>query len=108
MLGAATEDLILGLRDPVTLRLKKQRNPILGDLNEWMIKRVTDALTRQFDLIDSRKHRDLRALFDAYWRAFTSQVRLLRNEAGHPSNIDPVTPDSAEAAFLVFPGIGEA
>jgi hypothetical protein len=30
-------------------------------------------------------------------------VRLLRNEAGHPSNIDPVTPDSAEAAFLVFP-----
>ncbi|HEU4891777.1 MAG TPA: hypothetical protein VFT47_09520 [Vicinamibacterales bacterium] len=103
MLGAATEGLILGLRNDVTLRLKKQRKPIPGDLNDWMIKRVTDALTRQFDSIDGRKHRDLRALYDAYWRAFTSQVRLLRNEAGHPSNIDPVTPGSAEAAFLVFP-----
>ncbi len=27
----------------------------------------------------------------------------MRNEAGHPSSIDPVTPDTVHASLLVFP-----
>lgn len=55
--------------------------------------------------IDRKKQRSLRDLYDAHWSAFTYQVRAMRNEAGYPASIEPVTADGVHAGFLVFPEI---
>jgi hypothetical protein len=47
--------------------------------------------------------RELKEPFEAYWSAFAQQIRAVRNEVGHPSSIDPVTPDTVHASLLVFP-----
>jgi len=47
----------------------------------------------------------LRERFEAYWPAFTLQIRSIRNEVGHPVSIEPITPESVHAAFLVFPEV---
>jgi hypothetical protein len=33
----------------------------------------------------------------------THEIRTTRNEAGHPTSIDPVTPESVHASLLLFP-----
>jgi hypothetical protein len=45
----------------------------------------------------------LREEFEAYWPAFTQQIRATRNEAGHPTSVDPVTADAVHASLLIFP-----
>ncbi len=47
-----------------------------------------------------------RALFEAFeanWPAFTQQIRVARNEAGHPTSIDPVGEDAVLGSLLIFP-----
>jgi hypothetical protein len=45
--------------------------------------------------------------FEAYWNAFTQQIRATRNEAGHPISIDPVTSDAVHASLLIFPELAK-
>jgi hypothetical protein len=47
--------------------------------------------------------RELRESFEAYWAAFAQQIRTVRNDAGHPTSVDPVTPDTVHASLLIFP-----
>jgi hypothetical protein len=48
---------------------------------------------------------ELREAIEAYWPAFTHQVRMLRNEGGHPASVVSVTNSAAQASLLVFPEI---
>jgi hypothetical protein len=41
--------------------------------------------------------------FESYWPAFTQQVRVARNAAGHPTSVDPVEEHTVEASLLIFP-----
>jgi hypothetical protein len=103
MIGAAAESLILELRDIAVQKLTALRQTIPKGLNDWKTKTILDGM---YDLIDSRKGtlpRELREEFEAYWAAFAQQIRATRNDAGHPSSIDPVTEEAGEASFLVFP-----
>jgi hypothetical protein len=45
----------------------------------------------------------LRDEVQAYWLAFAQQIRATRNDAGHPSSVDPVSEEGVHASFLVFP-----
>jgi hypothetical protein len=47
--------------------------------------------------------RELRESFEAYWSAFAQEIRAVRNDAGHPTSVDPVTSDTVHASLLVFP-----
>jgi hypothetical protein len=49
-----------------------------------------------------RSHRN-RNRFESYWPAWTGFFRMTRNEAGHPTNIDPIIRDAIHAALLIFP-----
>jgi hypothetical protein len=103
MIGGAAESMVLELRDHLVQRLSDLGQPIAAKLNDWRIKTVLDEL-QQF--VDGRKTtlpRELREEFSAYWPAFTQQIRAVRNDAGHPSSVDPVSPETAHASFLVFP-----
>ena len=45
----------------------------------------------------------LRESFEAYWPAFTQQIRAVRNEAGHPVSVEPVTDRAVHSSLLIFP-----
>jgi hypothetical protein len=73
------------------------------DLTDLRIKRVLDALQKELEGQTSGMPHDLREDFQAYWPAFTQQVRTVRNDAGHPVSVDRVTPDAVHASLLTFP-----
>jgi hypothetical protein len=50
-----------------------------------------------------KSKRELRERYEMYWSAFAGQIRTARNDAGHPTSIDPVTADTVHASLLIFP-----
>jgi hypothetical protein len=103
MLGAAAESIILELRENVLARLTNLGIEPSKQLLDWRIKTILDGLNELLASKAAQMPHDLRAEFESYWPAFTQQIRATRNEAGHPSTIDPVSPDGVHASFLVFP-----
>lgn len=103
MIGAAAESLILSLRDETVQRLTALGIAVPKQLQDWRAKTVSDALKLFFDGHKKDFDRQLWEAFEANWSPLALQIRSARNDAGHPVNIDPVTPDSAHASLLVFP-----
>jgi hypothetical protein len=104
MVGAAAEAVVLDLRDVVIAQLTTAGIPVSKDLKDWKIRTVTMALAQLFDeRIDRKSDRVLREEYEMYWGGFTGQMRTVRNEAGHPTSIDPVTADTVHASLLIFP-----
>jgi hypothetical protein len=105
MLGAAAESLALELRDLTTQRLKVLSKPVPKGLADWRIKTVLDALHSFLNTQSDLFPRELREEFEAYFLAFAQQIRASRNDAGHPSSVDPVTEQGVHASFLLFPDL---
>jgi hypothetical protein len=103
MVGCAAESVILRLRDLTVVKLTALGKAIPPKLNDWRIKTVADALREFFDGCVGSFDRELREPFEAYWAAFAQQIRAVRNDAGHPISVDPVTPDTVHASLLIFP-----
>jgi hypothetical protein len=99
VVGAATESMVLELRDVIGAKLDGLGPKRPKDLDDWKIRPVLNAIE---SLIKSKKQlisRNLYESFEHYWPALTHQVRTIRNEAGHPSSIHPVTQESVYASF---------
>lgn len=105
MIGIASESLILDLRDTLVSQLKSLSQKEPKNINDWRIKVILEALQTYFDSRKNDLSKDLREQYEAYWAAFAHQIRITRNDAGHPSSIDPVTEDGVHASFLVFPNL---
>lgn len=107
MAGGAAESVALQLRDQVLEHLEVVgRTPPKG-LNEWQIKRVLDALKHLLDQHKASMPSTLHEAYSAYWPAFTQQIRAARNDAGHPSGLTSVTPETVHASLLVFPELAK-
>ena len=102
MIGAAAESLVLELRDATVSRLAHLGQAVPKRLTDWKPKTILDALKDFFDSQKSAFPVDLREEFEAYWLAFAQQIRTVRNDAGHPLSVDPVTYEAVHASFLVF------
>jgi len=106
MVGGATESIILELRDITVQKLTLLGKPVDNKLNDWRIKTVSNALHKLFDGLKTQmvkgKDNALRDEFEAYWSAFAQQIRAVRNDAGHPTSVDPVTQNSVRASLLIF------
>ena len=107
MVGVAAECTVLDLRDRVVEKLEKLGKPIPRNLEDWRIKTVSDTLHSFFETNGAQFERELQEWFDAYWSAFTQQIRAARNDAGHPASIDPVTADTVHASLLIFPELAK-
>ncbi len=103
MVGAAAEATVLALRDALRDKLQATGGSKIPDLDDWRIKRVLGAIESFFVARGNDLPRPLLEAFEAYWSAFTHQIRLARNDAGHPSSIEPITPDTVQASMLIFP-----
>lgn len=105
MLGAAAERLVLNIRDKVVARIQRAdpNAAVPAALTDWRVRTVMAAVERYIDDNDDIMDHQLHESFDAHWASFGQQIRAVRNEAGHPQTIDPITRDTAHAGFLVFP-----
>jgi hypothetical protein len=103
MVGAASESLVLTVQASLIRRMELLGLSKPRDLEDWRIKRILLSIET---VIKQRKKLvpdPLYESFEAYWPAFTHQIRTVRNESGHPSSINPVTPDNVLASLLIFP-----
>jgi hypothetical protein len=103
MVGGAAESVILDLRDQTVAKLKALGKTPSKQIAGWRIKTVTDELRKFLHQHKLSFDPKLRDSFDAYWSAFALQIRAVRNDVGHPTSIDPVTPDTVHASLLIFP-----
>jgi hypothetical protein len=103
MIGVASEALILEIRDVLSSRMDNLGQTKPADLMEWKVKRVLDAIEAVLGSKTGAMPRELADAFEAYWPAFTLQIRTIRNDSGHPKSADPVRQDSVHAALLIFP-----
>lgn len=103
MVGCAAESLSLELRDEILLKLAAIGGSVPADLKDWRIRTVVQAIQTTLDLHKPAMQRELREAYEAYWPAFVQQIRVVRNDAGHPLSVDPITPEVVHSALLVFP-----
>lgn len=103
MVGAASESLVIELRDAVSRKLDELQKSIPKDLKDWRASNILQGLKSVFDQQKNQMARNLREEYESYWLAFTQQIRTARNDAGHPASIEPVTQDTVHASLLIFP-----
>jgi hypothetical protein len=103
LVGAAAELLVLQLKGALEVQLTAAARTLPAGLSDGRVKAVRDSLTRELETHKRAMPRELADSFGAYWPALADQSRRGRNDAGHPESIDPVTPESAHAALLIFP-----
>lgn len=100
--GAAAEALVLDLRDRLVERMEESGRAIPATLKEWRIKIVRDEIERQINSARKSIDRATWERFEAYW-PLSEQLRITRNDAGHPKSVEPVTADAVHASLLIFP-----
>ena len=103
MLGAAAESLVLELRDVLAEKIKSIGQTEPPKLSAWQVRTVLGAMEGVLDPKKKAMPTKLREDFEAYWSAFTQQIRVVRNDAGHPTSIDPITEQAVHASLLIFP-----
>ncbi len=103
MVGAAAESLILEIRDTLVQRMKQLGQTPSKNLKDWRLKTVLDGLKHELDKQVLIMGMDMVEAIQQYWPAFTGQIRRARNEAGHPTSIEPVTHETVHASLLIFP-----
>jgi len=107
MVGAAAEAIIVELAAHTSQKLISLGQPPSKGLTDWKAKSVADALRTIFESQKQNMGNELRESVQANWPAFSYQIRATRNEAGHPTSVDPVTPDRVHAALLIFPELAK-
>jgi hypothetical protein len=105
MIGAASENLILELRDSLLQKMQTIGKPPPSELQDWKIKQILNGLKREFDAKRKDIPKQLLEEYEGYWSAFTQQIRAARNDAGHPSELSIVTFETVHASLLVFPAL---
>lgn len=107
MVGAAAESMIVELKDVVVGQLKGREEAIPPKLKDWRIKTITDGLAAFIEGRLATLPHEIRETFQANWSALAQQIRVTRNDAGHPLSIDPVSFDRVHASLLIFPELAK-
>jgi hypothetical protein len=107
MIGASAESLVLELRDILVAKITSLSKSPAKDLEDWRIKKVLDAVKKEIDSQRAHIPTQLWEAYQGFWPAFTQQIRAARNDAGHPTNIDPVTQETVHASLLIFPELAK-
>ena len=104
MVGCAAESLTLELRDKVVDKMKTVGTNPPKRLLDGPILTVIEELERQLDSKEIKKtNRLLGERYAGYWRFLTEQIRLGRNEAGHPNDANEITKPKANRCLQNFP-----
>ena len=107
MVGGASESLLLNLRDTAVSRLNFLGKSVPSGLRDWRAKRIVDSVESLIQGYIKDLPRPLADSFSAYYAAFAGQIRMVRNDAGHPKSIDPVSQDTVHSSLLIFPELAK-
>lgn len=107
MLGAAAESMALDLRDALVSKIHSAKRTPPKDLVDYRIKKVLDGLEKEISAHQKELPTALHETFESQWTAFVHEIRIARNEAGHPKSVEPVMPEDAHAALLIFPKLAK-
>jgi hypothetical protein len=107
MVGTASETLLLELRDAVVSRSSAHGRKPNSKLVDWRAKPVLDGVADELNRHTQLMPAKLREAFQYLWPAFMQQIRAGRNDAGHPTSVEPVTGDTVHASLLIFPALHE-
>jgi hypothetical protein len=105
MVGGAAEALLLQLRDVVVAHMGERGQSPPKDLLDERVKKIIIGVQKAMEMRQADMPRALWEEFEAYWPAFTQQIRAARNDAGHPADLDAVTPERVYAALMLFPDL---
>jgi len=103
MIGAAAESMTLELRDALLQQIKHLNLRPSSGLKGWRLKRILDAISKELNSRRNQMSVEMAESVEQYWPAFTGQIRKVRNDAGHPTSIEPVTHETVQASLLIFP-----
>lgn len=103
MIGVAAESLILDVRSALKGYLERHDEEVPRNLTDWKVKSIITGIEHVLEARKADLPRDLWDQYEAHWPAFTQQIRTVRNESGHPKNIEPVETDDVHASLLIFP-----
>lgn len=101
--GAATESLVLAVRDALNARITTAGGEVPARLSDWRIKIVRDEIHRLLDTRRGDMDRRLAERFSSFFAPVSDQIRMVRNDAGHPSSIEPISEPVVHANLLLFP-----
>ena len=105
MVGAAAESTILQLRDDIVAHIITQCEVPSSKLKDWRIKTIIQGLdlyiSARFPNMDAK----LKEEYEVTWSGFSHFIRMVRNEAGHPTSVEPISDENVHAALLMFPGL---
>jgi hypothetical protein len=107
IVGAASESLVFAGQESLLKRMDAQSISKPRDLVDWRVKKVLFGIEAAMRQRKQAVPVPLFESFEAYWPAFTHQIRTVRNDSGHPSSISPVTADNVHASLLIFPELGK-
>lgn len=105
LIGAASESLVLDLRDALVARMTALLRTPSAKLRSDKVKTVRDAMSEEIERASPTMPLELRERFSGHWQALTEELRRTRNDAGHPKSIAPVAHDLVHAALLIFPAV---
>lgn len=103
MVGGASESIIIELRNNLVNKMDNSGVSVPARLKDWKIKTIIDAIENSLKPETKNMPQQLSEMFSTYWSAFSGNIRMLRNDAGHPKSVDPVTQDSVHGTLLIFP-----
>jgi hypothetical protein len=103
MIGGAAERLVLDLAAALVARMQHLGKKTPKKLGDWRVKTLLDGIGEALAPQKPAMPVGLAERFDSHWPAFAQEIRAARNDAGHPSSIDPVTPETVQGNLLIFP-----
>lgn len=108
LVGGAAESMIFELREATASRLstKGDEKTAKALRKPDTIKTAIDELTKVFDH-HIRPRTALGERYEAYWRALAHRGRMLRNDAGHPTKLEPISRDEARTMLILFLTLAE-
>ncbi len=107
MVGAAAESLVLELRDAIISAVESAGETVPKKLQDWRAKTVLSAIANELEKHKPIIPTPLWEAFESHWPSFTHQIRVARNDAGHPAGIDAVSEDTVHANLLIFPELAK-
>ena len=107
MVGGASESLLLELRDTLVAKLDSAGRSVPSGLKDWRAKRVIDGVEAVLQDHLRAMPRPLAEAFSTYYAAFAGQIRMVRNDAGHPKSVEPVRADTVHSSLLIFPELAK-
>ena len=107
MVGAASESMVLELRDIFVDKMTELNKDIPRQLNDWRIKTVFDQIEKELNSVKREIPHNLRERYESLWSSFFTIIRMTRNEAGHPTSVEPVTFDLVHSNLLMFPELAK-